>query len=231
MTTDPHDEHGEILRRALQAEAESVIPAADGLERIRTRIDERSRSRLGRAGLPGLFGGVLGSGTGAVWARPVLAVAAAALIAGIGVTAPQTIELIQSAADKGPSSEGHRGGPGDGAPGTLGGPPNAQQPAPPGPSESGAPADSGSPSPETSLGSTACAAPNPTPTVSGTPKPNATGKGGSGPAPCPGGSPSPSPSPSPSDTDSEEPNQPTTPADPPPTSQPAAPAKAEQPAA
>src|SRR5690606_19029395 len=47
MTTDPYDEHGEILRRALQAEAESVIPSDDGLERIRARIADGAGRRSG----------------------------------------------------------------------------------------------------------------------------------------------------------------------------------------
>ena len=40
MTLPPDDELGELLRRALHAEADSVEPSSDGLEIIRTRIDE-----------------------------------------------------------------------------------------------------------------------------------------------------------------------------------------------
>ncbi|OLT27616.1 hypothetical protein BJF79_42530 [Actinomadura sp. CNU-125] len=60
MTTDPHDEHGEILRRALNAEAESVIPADDGLDRIRARIADGGKRRgpLGRFALARLGPGV-----------------------------------------------------------------------------------------------------------------------------------------------------------------------------
>ncbi|WP_067479841.1 hypothetical protein [Actinomadura hibisca] len=91
MTTDPHDEYGEILRRALSAEAETVDPSADGLERIRARIDERRRRRFGWEWFT------------ANWGRPVLAVGAAVAIAGIGVSAPQTMDLIQSAGNHGES--------------------------------------------------------------------------------------------------------------------------------
>jgi hypothetical protein len=33
--TQPPDEHGEILRRALRAEADAVVPSPEGLEIIR----------------------------------------------------------------------------------------------------------------------------------------------------------------------------------------------------
>ncbi len=39
--TDSPDEHGEVLRRALRAEADSVVPSPDGLEIIRARIERR----------------------------------------------------------------------------------------------------------------------------------------------------------------------------------------------
>jgi hypothetical protein len=37
--TDSPDEHGEVLRRALRAEADSVVPSPEGLEIIRARIE------------------------------------------------------------------------------------------------------------------------------------------------------------------------------------------------
>ncbi|WP_424535201.1 hypothetical protein ACOZ38_34350 [Sphaerisporangium viridialbum] len=46
MTESP-DEYGEVLRRVLRAEADSVVPSAEGLQIIRTRIDQR--------GLRGVF--------------------------------------------------------------------------------------------------------------------------------------------------------------------------------
>ncbi|MFI6516349.1 hypothetical protein ACIBF1_12390 [Spirillospora sp. NPDC050679] len=96
MTTDPHDEYGEILRRALSAEAETVDPSADGLQRIRARIDERRQRRFGWEWFT------------ANWGRPVLAVGAAVAIAGIGVSAPQTMDLIQSAGNHGDSQKQER---------------------------------------------------------------------------------------------------------------------------
>ncbi|GGS47720.1 hypothetical protein GCM10010156_03100 [Planobispora rosea] len=39
--TDAPDEYGELLRRVLSAEADSVVPSPDGLEIIRARIERR----------------------------------------------------------------------------------------------------------------------------------------------------------------------------------------------
>ncbi|MFF3438874.1 hypothetical protein [Streptosporangium sp. NPDC002721] len=44
--TDSPDEYGELLRRALSAEANSVVPSPDGLEVIRGRIERRGLRRL-----------------------------------------------------------------------------------------------------------------------------------------------------------------------------------------
>jgi hypothetical protein len=44
--TDSPDEYGELLRRALSAEADSVVPSPDGLEIIRARIERRGLRRL-----------------------------------------------------------------------------------------------------------------------------------------------------------------------------------------
>ncbi|MEU4403797.1 hypothetical protein AB0F88_04680 [Streptosporangium sp. NPDC023963] len=44
--TDSPDEYGELLRRALSAEANSVVPSPDGLEVIRGRIERRGIRRL-----------------------------------------------------------------------------------------------------------------------------------------------------------------------------------------
>ncbi|SDJ34375.1 hypothetical protein SAMN05421874_101503 [Nonomuraea maritima] len=44
--TQPPDEHGELLRRALRAEADAVVPSPDGLEIIRARIQRRSARNL-----------------------------------------------------------------------------------------------------------------------------------------------------------------------------------------
>ncbi|MFF3668247.1 hypothetical protein [Microtetraspora malaysiensis] len=66
MTFPTDDEHGEILRRAMRAEADSVVPSPEGLDIIRHRIEER-----GARGLRGLF-----------WWRVGASVAGAALVAG-----------------------------------------------------------------------------------------------------------------------------------------------------
>ncbi|MBG0815994.1 hypothetical protein [Planomonospora sp. ID82291] len=44
--TDSPDEYGELLRRALSAEADSVVPSPDGLEIIRARVERRGLRRL-----------------------------------------------------------------------------------------------------------------------------------------------------------------------------------------
>ncbi|MFD0886252.1 hypothetical protein ACFQ08_17030 [Streptosporangium algeriense] len=62
MTDSPDDEYGELLRRALSAEANSVVPSPDGLEIIRARIERR--------GLRGLM-----------WWRAGASVAGAVLVA------------------------------------------------------------------------------------------------------------------------------------------------------
>ncbi|MBP2702689.1 hypothetical protein JOL79_02600 [Microbispora sp. RL4-1S] len=46
MTFPPDDEYGDLLRRALRAEADSVVPSPDGLDVIRRRIDERGTRGL-----------------------------------------------------------------------------------------------------------------------------------------------------------------------------------------
>ncbi|MEU6430466.1 hypothetical protein ABZ860_31620 [Microbispora sp. NPDC046973] len=66
MTFPPDDEYGELLRRALRAEADSVVPSPEGLEIIRGRIDRR--------GLRGL--------RNMLWWRIGAAAAGAVLVAG-----------------------------------------------------------------------------------------------------------------------------------------------------
>ncbi|TNY35043.1 hypothetical protein [Thermomonospora catenispora] len=98
MTTDPDDKYGEILRRALHAEAEKVEPAPDGLERIRAGIERRSKTRTWD---PALWLPDRLRPFTAGWARPILAVAGVMLIVALGVSAPQTIDRITSAGDRG----------------------------------------------------------------------------------------------------------------------------------
>ncbi|QYC39764.1 hypothetical protein Nocox_10725 [Nonomuraea coxensis DSM 45129] len=66
--TLPPDEHGDLLRRALRAEADAVVPSPDGLEIIRARIERR--------GVRNLF-----------WWRAGAAAASAVLVAGTIVLA------------------------------------------------------------------------------------------------------------------------------------------------
>ncbi|NKZ05015.1 hypothetical protein [Actinomadura latina] len=159
MTTDPHDEHGEILRRALHAEADSVNPAGDGLERIRARIaDGQSR----RFGLGLLFGharfGVDRFTVG--WARPVLAVAAAVLIAALGVTAPQTMNLIQqTVGNNGPAGGGQNSTDGDRT--DPQGNPQFPGPSSPGAGASGSQSASSTAGPSSTPGLSSCRIPQP----------------------------------------------------------------------
>ncbi|GAA0979304.1 hypothetical protein GCM10009555_043780 [Acrocarpospora macrocephala] len=64
--TIPPDEYGDLLRRAMRAEADSVVPSPEGLNIIRQRIENR-----GFNGLRNIF-----------WWRIGASVAAAALVAG-----------------------------------------------------------------------------------------------------------------------------------------------------
>ncbi|WUH96690.1 hypothetical protein OHR68_24340 [Spirillospora sp. NBC_00431] len=210
MTTDPDDEHGEILRRALHAEADTVNPAGDGLERIRARIADGHGRRfgLGRFGLA-RYG--LGFDRFTVnWARPVLAVAAAVAIAGLGVTAPQTIDRIQQSVGNNGPADGEQG-PGDGTRTGAGGDPQFPDPSSPGGDASGDPSSSASPSASTSQGISACRIPPP---VQGTPTMPASPGAESTPAPsttpCPGRPPAQTPTTSPTPTTSTpDPGEPT----------------------
>ncbi|MEU5878519.1 hypothetical protein [Spirillospora sp. NPDC047279] len=160
--TDPHEEHGEILRRALNAEADTVTPSTDGLDRIRARIEERRLRRFGWAWFT------------ASWARPVLAVGAAVAIAGIGVSAPQTVNLFTSpAGHNGPSSSDDNGAAGTGANGQVPSNGSHSQGSPP-PSENGPADPSASPTIPNASSTIACQAPGepaPAPSAAGTPSP------------------------------------------------------------
>ncbi|MQY02740.1 hypothetical protein [Actinomadura macrotermitis] len=201
MTTDPHDEHGEVLRRALNAEAGEVIPSADGLERIRARIEERRQRRFGWAWFT------------ANWGRPVLAVGAAVAIAGIGVSAPQTLHIIQTGGN-GDSGHGHHSPEGaDGAQSVV---PGTQPPVPPGPGSTSVPTYPSSPTSASPSGSPTCPPPaGASPTTRTSPQPGT--KGGKPKKACPTPSPTvtptpqptvapPSPTPQPSVTPTPEPS-------------------------
>ncbi|REE99298.1 hypothetical protein [Thermomonospora umbrina] len=202
MTTDPHDEHGEILRRALHAEAARVDPAPDALERIRAGIAARPPGRLTtlHARLPAwarLPGG---------WSRPALAIGATAVIVALGVSAPQTIDRITSAGRHGPAddpralpaatapgSTGHAGQTRHPAPGQPTGPTAGQPVLPPLPGVPGAPT----------------CAPGGAGTTTGTPESTTAPQPGATPY-CPEPS-TPPTTPEPTDPPSPEPTDPPTP--------------------
>ncbi|GAA3034504.1 hypothetical protein [Streptosporangium longisporum] len=81
--TDSPDEYGELLRRALNAEANSVVPSPDGLEIIRTRIERR--------GIRGLM-----------WWRAGVSVAGAVLVAStVVMVVPELRERVIPSVDAG----------------------------------------------------------------------------------------------------------------------------------
>jgi hypothetical protein len=84
MTQPFDDEHGERLRRALHAEAEAVTPSPEGLERIRSKINQRHERRLGFA-------------YAAPWLRPFAAVAAALAVCLVAVSVtPALATFVQT---------------------------------------------------------------------------------------------------------------------------------------
>jgi hypothetical protein len=79
--TEPFDEYGERLRRVLHAEAEAVTPSPEGLEHIRAKIAKKRERRFGTwFALP--------------WLRPLAAVAAAIVIAGLAVSATPALKTF-----------------------------------------------------------------------------------------------------------------------------------------
>ncbi|ASU84817.1 hypothetical protein CDO52_20240 [Nocardiopsis gilva YIM 90087] len=109
--TDPYDEGiDERLSAILRAEADSVMPSPEGLEKIRARTEQRR----------------VWSTFGLPWIRPVLAVGAAALIAGsVLIGTPQVRDqLLPSSltSPTGPSDITRERDSGDRAAGELDGP-------------------------------------------------------------------------------------------------------------
>lgn len=145
--TDLFDEHGDLLRRALHAEADQVMPAPDGLDRIRARTGEPR----GIGALAWLT---------ASWTRPLAAVGAAAALALLAVSAPPAINSITAtlSGDQNPAPHKSRPSPSGSSPGS---------------GRSNRPNPGGQPAPQNSqpplapppwgLGSVFCATPSPTP--------------------------------------------------------------------
>jgi hypothetical protein len=85
MTQPFDDEYGDRLRRALNAEAEAVTPSAEGLERIRSKINQRRERRLGFLSLS------------SPWLRPLAAVAAAVFVCVVTVSVtPALANFVQT---------------------------------------------------------------------------------------------------------------------------------------
>lgn len=125
--TEPFDEYGDRLRRALHAEADAVVPSAEGLEQIRTKIAKKRERRLG----PFFRSGLLAHS----WVRPLAALGAAALIAIVALsTTPAIRNFVQTghfSSDDGSSGQGNGGSrPGGQNPGGPGGPGGTDQSLP-----------------------------------------------------------------------------------------------------
>ncbi|WP_214108924.1 hypothetical protein [Acrocarpospora catenulata] len=193
--TIPPDEYGDVLRRALRAEADSVVPSPAGLDIIRERIENR-----GMRGFNGL--------RGLIWWRIGAAVAVAAMVAGT------IVMVVPGLRDRVGTEIGLLR---DTTPGQLPeiGATNQPAPAPTdeivivtaSPSVAGEvpprAAQTTAPSPTPSAGSPdPCATPSVTPTVV---EPDATGDDDCPPGEAPA-SPTPSPKPSASDSPSATPS-------------------------
>lgn len=103
--TESFDEYGDLLRRALRAEADQVMPSMDGLERIRSRTEGKA---------PGGWAAWFT----ASWARPLIAVGAAMVLALLAVSAPPAINHITSlTSHQGAEPRHTRTSPGESTPG------------------------------------------------------------------------------------------------------------------
>jgi hypothetical protein len=146
--TDSPDEYGELLRRALSAEANSVVPSPDGLEIIRARVERR--------GLRGLM-----------WWRAGASVAGVVLVAAtVVMVVPQFREQVIPQFRTGEVNYTETTPPADGS--ATSRPPSDQGVQPPPPiTKSTAPA----PLPTQSRSFAPSVKPTPRPTVKATPSP------------------------------------------------------------
>ncbi|MEV4802211.1 hypothetical protein AB0K18_19535 [Nonomuraea sp. NPDC049421] len=179
--TQPPDEYGDLLRRALRAEADAVVPSPDGLEIIRARIERR--------GVRNLF-----------WWRAGAAAASAVLVAGAIVFAvpglrsqiidQAPVRIVDDETSKVPSNSSTTRSidpPATSVPPRQS-PPAVVIPATPSPT---------SPKPTRKAESTSRPSQSPTPTPTTTPCPSALAEEAEPPSDCPTLSPSPTPTPSP----------------------------------
>jgi hypothetical protein len=97
MTQPFDEEHGDRLRRALHAEAETVTPSAEGLERIRAKINQRHERRFGLMSLS------------APWLRPLAAVAAAVAVCVVAVSVTPALANFVQTGHFSPDSGGDKG--------------------------------------------------------------------------------------------------------------------------
>jgi hypothetical protein len=188
--TDPFDEYGDLLRRTLHTEADGIMPAPDGLDRIRGKIAERQR-RFGWNWFT------------ASWVRPAVAAGMALGLTLLAVSAPPAIQQITSAGDQ-TTAPSHSTPPASQVPSSAG-----SQPAVPYPgAKSSSPRTSVSQVPPSVSGTSLCPTPTPgsattDPGAASAAKKSATGSDGAThcPTPTPTQStttPPASPSPSPS---------------------------------
>jgi hypothetical protein len=95
--TEPFDEYGERLRRVLHAEAEAVTPSPEGLELIRGKIAKKQERRFG-------------AWFTSPWLRPLAAVAAAVVIAGVAVSATPALKTFVQTGHFSPEDRSNGGG-------------------------------------------------------------------------------------------------------------------------
>ncbi|MEU8382256.1 hypothetical protein [Streptosporangium sp. NPDC048865] len=175
--TDSPDEYGELLRRALSAEANSVVPSPDGLEVIRGRIERRGLRRL-------------------VWWRAGASVAGAVLVAAtVVMVVPQFREEVSRQVRSGVVNSTESAPPVDGS--ATSRPPASSQP----PS-----AHAPLPAATRSAPGATMLSPRPTPSRSVTPSARPTSRATQAPEPS-GPAPTPTPTcPTPVDTPTVEPS-------------------------
>ncbi|UBU15721.1 hypothetical protein [Nonomuraea gerenzanensis] len=172
--TQPPDEYGDLLRRALRAEADEVVPSPEGLQIIRARIERRGARNLfwWRAGAAGV-GAVLVAGA-IVMAIPNLrSQIIEQTVAPVRVTSTETPSNSSTTRSHQPPAEEPA--------------PQQSQPVVVVPETSAPP----TPKPTRKAGSTSRPSPSPSPTPTTCPSPLA--EHAEPPADCPEAAPSPTP--------------------------------------
>ncbi|MGW3344713.1 hypothetical protein ACWDA3_15480 [Nonomuraea rubra] len=173
--TQPPDEYGDLLRRALRAEADAVVPSPEGLEIIRARISRRGVRNLfwWRAGAAGV-GAVLVAGAIVMAVPNLRSQIIQQTVAPVRVTSTSEVPSNSS------TTRSHQ--PPEKEPA-----PQQSQPVVVVPESSAPP----SPKPTRKAGSTSRPSPSPSPTPTDCPSPPA--EQAEPPADCPEASPTPTP--------------------------------------